>query len=350
MCAYRWGSARGRAKLGCPRGGDDASERRRHQRGCGDGLRRGGPAPGLEGDERVPARQAARAACRRRVPEAELVKAVKENRLALLPVDRVLGGTYTAARDRGADRAARRARWCASAACRGCPSPGPTTACSPTRTSRRPGRRSCSSTPASTTSASSRSPACSARAWPGWRRRSRPRSWRRSWRPATARTRWRCASRQLAEQLTPAIAPILVAAFKAHLRDSVQRGRARAWPSSRPATSPAPRTWRCASPTSSASPGSAGRSRCGELGTVAGRLAGLATSVTEPPVRLIKTIGDAAMFVSPEPAPLVGVALALVDAVEAGGAPQPAGRDRLRAGVASAPATTTATRSTWPAA
>ena len=29
-------------------------------------------------------------------PSAELVKAVKENRLALLPVERVLGGTYTA--------------------------------------------------------------------------------------------------------------------------------------------------------------------------------------------------------------------------------------------------------------
>ena len=37
-----WGSARGTAKLAVPRGGDDASERRRHQRGCGDGLRRDG--------------------------------------------------------------------------------------------------------------------------------------------------------------------------------------------------------------------------------------------------------------------------------------------------------------------
>ncbi len=39
----------------------------------------------------------------------------------------------------------------------------------------------------------------------------------------------------------------------------------------------------------------------GELGTVAGRLASLAASVTEAPVRLVKTIGDAAMFVSTEP-------------------------------------------------
>ena len=37
-----------------------------------------------------------------------------------------------------------------------------------------------------------------------------------------------------------------------------------------------------------------------ELGSLASRLAELATDVTEPPVRLVKTIGDAAMFVSPE--------------------------------------------------
>jgi adenylate cyclase len=69
-----------------------------------------------------------------------------------------------------------------------------------------------------------------------------------------------------------------------------------------------------------------------ELGMVAGRLARLAASVVEAPVRLIKTIGDAAMFVSPEPGPLVEVALALVDAVEAAELPS------LRAGIASGPA------------
>jgi adenylate cyclase len=65
-----------------------------------------------------------------------------------------------------------------------------------------------------------------------------------------------------------------------------------------------------------------------ELGTVAGKLAELATEVTEPPVRLVKTIGDAAMFVSPEPAPLVSVALALLDAFQENDLPS------LRAGVA----------------
>jgi adenylate cyclase len=70
----------------------------------------------------------------------------------------------------------------------------------------------------------------------------------------------------------------------------------------------------------------------GELSTVAGRLASLATSLTEPPVRLVKTIGDAAMFVSPQPARLIEVALRLVDAFEAEELPS------LRAGIAIGPA------------
>jgi class 3 adenylate cyclase len=69
-----------------------------------------------------------------------------------------------------------------------------------------------------------------------------------------------------------------------------------------------------------------------ELGSLAGRLAELAASVTEAPVRLIKTIGDAAMFVSPEPAPLVKVALDLVAAFEREELPS------LRAGIACGPA------------
>jgi adenylate cyclase len=67
-----------------------------------------------------------------------------------------------------------------------------------------------------------------------------------------------------------------------------------------------------------------------ELGAVAGRLAVLATEVAHPPVRLVKTIGDAAMLVSPDPGPLLDAALTLVDAAEAEGEEFP----RLRAGVA----------------
>jgi adenylate cyclase len=67
-----------------------------------------------------------------------------------------------------------------------------------------------------------------------------------------------------------------------------------------------------------------------ELGQLANRLADLARDVTRPPVRFIKTIGDAVMFVCPDPASLLDVVLKLVDIVD-GDNDFP----RLRAGVAS---------------
>lgn len=70
-----------------------------------------------------------------------------------------------------------------------------------------------------------------------------------------------------------------------------------------------------------------------ELGMVAGRLEEMATAVAEPPVRLVKTIGDAVMLVSPEPAPMVGAALELIHAAEQEGQQFP----WLRAGIASGP-------------
>jgi adenylate cyclase len=67
-----------------------------------------------------------------------------------------------------------------------------------------------------------------------------------------------------------------------------------------------------------------------ELGLVAGRLEEMATAVAEPPVRLVKTIGDAAMLVSTETEPMLDAALRLVDAADREGSEFP----RLRAGVA----------------
>ncbi|HEX4482433.1 MAG TPA: adenylate cyclase regulatory domain-containing protein [Solirubrobacteraceae bacterium] len=67
-----------------------------------------------------------------------------------------------------------------------------------------------------------------------------------------------------------------------------------------------------------------------ELGRLAMRLEALATDVAEPPVRLVKTIGDAAMLASPEPAPLLGAALSLIEAADAEGEDFP----QLRAGAA----------------
>jgi len=70
-----------------------------------------------------------------------------------------------------------------------------------------------------------------------------------------------------------------------------------------------------------------------ELGMVAGRLEEMATAVAEPPVRLVKMIGDAAMLVSTEAEPMVEAALALIAAAEAEGEEFP----WLRAGLAYGP-------------
>jgi adenylate cyclase len=68
-----------------------------------------------------------------------------------------------------------------------------------------------------------------------------------------------------------------------------------------------------------------------QLGTVTGRLGELAADVVEPPVRLVKLIGDAAMLVGPEPGPVLEAALELVDSAHNEGEDFPV----LRAGVAS---------------
>ncbi len=68
-----------------------------------------------------------------------------------------------------------------------------------------------------------------------------------------------------------------------------------------------------------------------ELERVAGRLAEMASEEAEGPVRFIKSIGDAVMLVSPDPEPLLGAALNLVDQAREQGDHFP----ELRAGLAS---------------
>jgi adenylate cyclase len=67
-----------------------------------------------------------------------------------------------------------------------------------------------------------------------------------------------------------------------------------------------------------------------ELGHLAARLEALASEVADAPVKLVKTIGDAAMLTSPEPEPLLDAALKLIDAANAEGEQFP----ELRAGAA----------------
>jgi adenylate cyclase len=67
-----------------------------------------------------------------------------------------------------------------------------------------------------------------------------------------------------------------------------------------------------------------------ELGQLAVRLEKLAAEAAAPPVRLVKTIGDAAMLTAPEPEPLLRAALNLIDAADREGEDFP----QLRAGAA----------------
>jgi adenylate cyclase len=135
----------------------------------------------------------------------------------------------------------------------------------------------------------------------------------------------------LAEQLTPAVKPVLAAAYGQHLRESVGRGMIGREERITGRPTGGQEVTICFADL-------VGFTRLGgevevqELGSVAGALARLAAEAAQPPVRLVKTIGDAAMFVSPETEPLVGVALALVEAAEQAELPS------LRAGVASGPA------------
>jgi adenylate cyclase len=131
---------------------------------------------------------------------------------------------------------------------------------------------------------------------------------------------------ELAEQLTPATEPILVSGFNAHLRDAVRRGMLgrRELATGEP---PAEQQLCICFADLVGFTRLGSEVAVGEVGSVAGRLARLAADTVRPPVRLIKTIGDAAMFVSPEQAPIVAVALDLVDVVAAEDLPS------LRAGI-----------------
>ena len=134
----------------------------------------------------------------------------------------------------------------------------------------------------------------------------------------------------LAERLAPNLEPALIAAYHAHLRDIVRRGVLGATERERGALAEEQQLTVCFADM-------VGFTRLGaeleaqELGSVVGRLGALATDVTEPPVRLVKTIGDAAMFSSNEPGSMVDVALSLIEAVESEELPA------VRAGVALGP-------------
>jgi adenylate cyclase len=140
---------------------------------------------------------------------------------------------------------------------------------------------------------------------------------------------WRFST--LAEQLVPAFSPVLLAAYKAHLREAVQRGVISSEELAAGHLVGEQETAVCfADLVGFTTLG--GQVETEELGGVITRFTELAADVANSQVRLVKTIGDAAMLSSREAAPLVRAALSLLDAIEAADLPS------ARAGVAFGPA------------
>jgi adenylate cyclase len=132
-----------------------------------------------------------------------------------------------------------------------------------------------------------------------------------------------------AEQMMPLIEPILVYALRAHTLEQVRRDVIGA-------ADLASGEMGAASEVSVCFADLVGFTQLGEqveteeLGLIANRLDELATAVAEPPVRLVKLIGDAAMLVSTDAAAMVEGALRMIDAAEGEGDDFP----RIRAGIA----------------
>lgn len=132
-----------------------------------------------------------------------------------------------------------------------------------------------------------------------------------------------------AEHLLPVFEPILLYALRAHLLEQVRRDVIGAADLAAGEMGSAPEVAVCFADL-------VGFTKLGEqveteeLGLVAGRLSELATAAAQPPVRLVKLIGDAAMLVCTDATAMVEAALDMVEAAEEEGDDFPS----LRAGVA----------------
>ncbi|HET9162496.1 MAG TPA: adenylate cyclase regulatory domain-containing protein [Solirubrobacterales bacterium] len=132
-----------------------------------------------------------------------------------------------------------------------------------------------------------------------------------------------------AEHMLPLFEPTLSYAFRAHMLEQIRRDVIGAADLAAGELAGAPEIAVCFADL-------VGFTKLGEqveteeLGLIAGRLDELATAVAEPPVRLVKLIGDAAMLVSTDTAAMVEAALRMVEAADEEGDDFP----RLRAGIA----------------
>ena len=132
-----------------------------------------------------------------------------------------------------------------------------------------------------------------------------------------------------AEHMLPLFEPTLAYAFRAHMLEQIRRDVIGAADLAAGEMGAAPEIAVCFADL-------VGFTKLGEqvateeLGLIAGRLDELATAAAEPPVRLVKLIGDAAMLVSGDTPAMVEAALRMVEAADAEGEDFP----RLRAGIA----------------
>jgi adenylate cyclase len=285
---------------------------------------------GLEGDERAARERLLETLRDGGVDLAELRSAVAEDRLALLPVERVLGGRYTA-REIEQRTGVHAALLLRIRRLQGLPEAGAddrvfgdedVEAAQSTRLFLETGlsEEAISEMTRVLGEAMARISATTAATFVG-----------AFLKPGDSEEEVAIRFAELAETLTPALGPVFMATFKAHLRESVRRGMLGRAEREAGRVDGQQEVAVCFADV-------VGFTRLGgevdveELGHVAGRLAELAGDVAREPVRLVKTIGDAAMFVSPDPGALVSVALDLVAAVEQAELPT------LRAGIALGPA------------
>ncbi len=132
---------------------------------------------------------------------------------------------------------------------------------------------------------------------------------------------------RLAEQLTPPVGPVLVAAFRGHLRETVQQGMISRAELAAGHLAGEQETAVCFADLVGFTV-LGGQLAAEDLGGVISKFGELAGEVGDSNVRLVKTIGDAAMLTAREPGPLVAAALSLLEACQAADLPS------LRAGVA----------------
>ena len=173
--------------------------------------------------------------------------------------------------------------------------------------------------------------ACSAAAWRRRPRRMRAIGLELALEPGSSEAELAQRFAERSAAVVPMLGPMLEQMLRLHLRHAVgpggaRRGRARRRDAARRARGRR-RVRRPRRLHAARRGGPAGRARRGRR---AARGASPATW-RDPPVRLVKTIGDAAMLVSPDVGALLDVALDLHDAAAARGRRVPAAADRRRA-------------------